>query len=96
MRYPILLGSLFWLLAGNAMAAEQCSVGDTKIAVLMAHENTRPVLEKFLPKTTSNPKFKKARKFTLTFIAKFDKLGELTEENLKKIDGEISQFECEK
>ena len=52
--------------------------------------NARKVLEKYLPETISNPQFSMAGGMTLAFVAGFDQTGELTAENLEKIEQELA------
>jgi len=66
------------------------SISDSEIGEMMDDPAARVILEKYLPKTTGDAKFKMARGFTLDFIAKHDQFGEMTEENLAVVQRELA------
>ena len=73
-----------------AFAGQKYSTEETDIATLLADPQAQAILEKYLPQTISNPQFSMAHSFTLAFISSFDQTGELTDENLAKIDAEFA------
>lgn len=75
-----------------ALAEERYSVEETKIGVLMEDPEARAILEKYLPQTTSDGQWGMANMFTLRFIQPHDGYGELTDENLEKIDAELAEI----
>jgi hypothetical protein len=86
---------VFAFLSFSALAAAVYSVEDTDIGTLMENPQTHAVLEKYLPNTISNAQFPMAYGFTLQFISAYDETGELTEENLEKINVELSKISAE-
>ncbi len=83
----------FLWLSLSTLAAAVYTVEETPIGTLMKDPQAHAILEKYLPKTISNDQFPMAYSFTLRFISSYDQTGELTEENLNKIDTELSALE---
>lgn len=88
----IVMAFAFACLSFSALAAAVYSVEETDIGTLMDDPQSRAILEKYLPKTISNAQFPMAYSFTLRFISAHDQNGELTEENLQKIDAELGKL----
>lgn len=74
-----------------AMAETVYSVDETTIETLLSDPEAKAILEKYIPETISSPQLSMAKGYTLTYVAGFSPDdGELSEENLKKIDEELS------
>jgi para-nitrobenzyl esterase len=71
-------------------AEEAYSTADTKIGVLLADPEAKAILVKHMPKNLANRRFTMAKSFTLRFISSYDENGELTDENLEKMDKEFA------
>lgn len=91
----LLSAIVFSIASVTALAGSDYSVSETTIGVLMKDPAARAVLEKHLPDTTSNAQFAMAEGFTLEFIAGFDQTGELSAENLTKINQELAALKSE-
>jgi hypothetical protein len=89
----LVLAFVFTCLSFPALAAAVYTVEETDIGTLMDDPQSRAVLEKYLPKTITNAQFPMAYSFTLRFISAHDQTGELTEENLEKIEVELSKLQ---
>lgn len=74
----------------GALLAQSLSTSESKITDLMENPEARAILEKYLPEVISNDQFSMAGSFTLKFIQSFDQTGEITDENLEKIDRELA------
>lgn len=83
-----LLGALLSLASAVSLAGY--SVSESEIGVMMKDPEARVILERYLPETTGDFRFKLAQGFTLDFIAKHDKYGELTDENLARMQVELA------
>lgn len=82
----------FSLFCQPLWADEAYSTAETDIGTLMDDPNARAILKKYMPKNISDPQFSMARMFTLTFIQAHDRHGELTDENLDKMDAEFAKL----
>lgn len=90
------LSSLFLLsLSLSVFAGKPYSTGETSIGTLLNDPQAKAILEKYLPETISNPQFTMAHGFTLVFIQGFDQTGELTDENLARIETELAALPSE-
>ena len=56
----------------------------------MDDPETRAILEKYIPQIVGNPQFIMGYQFTPGFINGYDQAGEMSDENLKKIDAELN------
>ncbi len=83
---------LFAVVAMPAFAEEPYTTEDTKIGVLMSDPEARAILEKYIPENMTDKRFTMAKAFTLRFIASYDEKGELTDENLDKMDQEFAEL----
>ena len=97
MRQLLLTAIFFFSLFCQPLwADEPYSTEETDIGTLMDDPKSRAILEKYMPKNISDSQFSMARMFTLTFIQAHDRHGELTDENLDKMDAEFAELAKEK
>ncbi len=91
----LLIGTLFSLASLSASAGGPYSVSETDIGTLMEDPAARAILETYLPDTVSNEQFGMSYGFTLEFIQGFDPSGEISDENLSKIDAALKALPAE-
>lgn len=82
----------FSAFAFSALAGEGYSVSETDIETLMDDPAASAIIQKYLPKTSSDSQFSMTYGLTLEFIKSFDQHGELTDENMEKIQSELSKL----
>ena len=82
----------FCLVSFLAYASPKYSTGETEIGTLLNDPKALAILQEYIPKTLSNPQFSMAGTLTLKFVSAYDDTGELTNENLDKIDAEFQKI----
>ena len=86
---------LLCIVCFSANAAPKYSTENTEIGTLLKDPKALAILQEYIPKTLGNPQFAMADTLTLRFVSAYDSTGELSTDNLEKIDAEFQKIASE-